>query len=164
MLLYMKKQINFGGIAKCIEYNNTKIEKHYRHIFKSDKYVLELLKEFDLIDKIQWNKTKMGYYAKGKGLYEFGTPISLLKYKPLTFIEKIRFGISIIKLKLIKDYKNIEKYTAEQWIKKNCGNKVYEKIWEPLLITKFGKKKDKVSMAWLWGKINLRGSSSTADG
>ena len=61
-------------------------------------------------------------------------------------------------------YKKIEKYTAEQWIKKNCGKKVYEKIWEPLLITKFGKEKDKVSMSWLWGKINLRSSSSTMDG
>ena len=160
----MKKQMNFGGMAKCIEYNNTKIEKHYRHIFKSDKYVIELLKEFDLINKMKWNKTKMAYYAKDKGLYEFGTPISLLKYKPLTFIEKVRFGISIIKIKLIKDYKNIEKYTAESWLKKNCGNNVYEKIWEPLLITKFGKQKDKISMAWLWGKINLRSSSSTAKG
>lgn len=158
----MKRQIKFGGMAKCIKYNDIKIEKHYRHIFKSDKYVIELLKEFNLINKMQWNETKMAYYSKG--LYEFGTPISLLKYKPLTFIEKIKFGISIIKIKLIKNYKELEKYTAEQWIKKNCGEKVYNKIWEPLLITKFGKKKDEISMAWLWGKINLRSSSSTARG
>lgn len=151
-------------MAKCIKYNNTKIEKHYRHIFKSDKYAMELLEEFNLTDKMQWNETKMAYYSKGKGLYEFGTPISLLKYKPLTFIEKIRFGISIIKIKLIKNYKKLEKITAEEWIKKNCGEAVYEKIWEPLLITKFGNQKNKVSMAWLWGKINLRSSSSTANG
>lgn len=151
-------------MAKCIKYNNTKIEKHYRHIFKSDKYVMELLEEFNLTDKMQWNETKMAYYSKGKGLYEFGTPISLLKYKPLTFIEKIRFGISIIKIKLIKNYKKLEKITAEEWIKKNCGEAVYEKIWEPLLITKFGNQKNEVSMAWLWGKINLRSSSSTANG
>ncbi len=151
-------------MAKCIKYNNTKIEKHYRHIFRSDKYVMELLGEFNLTDKMQWNETKMAYYSKGKGLYEFGTPISLLKYKPLTFIEKIKFGISIIKIKLIKNYKKLEKITAEEWIKKNCGEAVYEKIWEPLLITKFGNQKNEVSMAWLWGKINLRSSSSTANG
>lgn len=163
-LLYMKRQMNFGGMAKCIKYNDTKIEKHYRHIFKSDKYVIDLLKEFNLINKMQWNETKMAYYSKGKGLHEFGTPLSLLKYKPLTFSEKIRFGISIIKIKLIKNYRELEKYTAEQWIKKNCGEKVYQKIWEPLLITKFGNRKNEVSMAWLWGKINLRSSSTTAKG
>lgn len=125
---------------------------------------MELLGEFNLTDKMQWNETKMAYYSKGKGLYEFGTPISLLKYKPLTFIEKIKFGISIIKIKLIKNYKKLEKITAEEWIKKNCGEAVYKKIWEPLLITKFGNQKNEVSMAWLWGKINLRSSSSTANG
>ena len=156
--------MKFGGMANCIKYNNTKIEKHYRHIFKSDKYVMELLEEFNLADKMQWNETKMAYYSKDKGLYEFGTPISLLKYKPLTFIEKIRFGISIIQIKLIKNYKKLEKITTEEWIKKNCGEAVYEKIWEPLLITKFGNQKNEVSMAWLWGKINLRSSSSTANG
>jgi len=163
MLQYMKNLIKFGGMAKCIDYNGTKIEKHYRHIFKSDKYVIDLLREFDLFEDMQWNKTKMAYYSE-KGLYEFGTPMSLLKYKPLTFFEKIRFGISVIKIKLINDYKKIEKYTAEQWMIKNCGKNVYKKIWEPLLLSKFGNNKDKISMAWLWGKIKLRGSSSEADG
>ena len=153
-----------GGIAKCIDFNEKKIEKHYRHIFKSDKYVIDMIKEFDLVDKLHWNETKMAYYDKEQGLYAFGTPYTLLKYKPLTFVQKLLFGISVIKIKIIKNYKKIENYTAEEWIKKNCGEKVYKKIWEPLLITKFGEYKNKISMSWLWGKINLRSSSSTLEG
>ena len=109
-----------GGIAKCIDCFGTKLEKHYRHIFKSDNYVIDLIKELDLIDKLKWPETKMAYYSK-EGLYAFGTPFTLLKYKPLNFIEKIIFGISVVKIKLIKDYKKVEKYTAEEWIIKNCG-------------------------------------------
>ena len=97
-----EKTDEVGGIAKCINCYNTKIEKHYRHIFKSDKEVIELLKEFDLKDKLVWNETKMAYYSKS-GLYVFGTPIALLKYNPLSFFEKIVFGFSIIKIKLIKN-------------------------------------------------------------
>ena len=153
-----------GGIAKCVECYNTKLEKHYRHIFKSDKYVEDLLKDLGIIDKLHWNETKMAYYSKEYGLYAFGTPFSLLKYKPLTFLEKIRFGLSVIKIKMIKNYKKLEKDTAEEWIIKNCGQEVYKKIWEPLLITKFGNNKNKIAMSWLWGKINLRSSSSTLEG
>ena len=159
-----EKTDEIGGIAKCINCYNTKLEKHYRHIFKSDKYVEELLKDLDLIDKLHWNETKMAYYSKEYGLYAFGTPFTLLKYKPLTFIQKIRFGLSIIKIKLIKNYKKLEKETAEQWLVKNCGQDIYKKIWEPLLITKFGDNKNKIAMSWLWGKINLRSSSSTLEG
>ncbi len=158
-----EKTGEIGGIAKCIDYNNTKIEKHYRHIFKSDKYVIELLKDLNILEKLHWNETKMAYYSN-KGLYGFGTPFTLLKYEPLSFIEKIRFGLGIVKLKLVKNYKNIEQFTAEEWMKKNCGAEIYHKIWEPLLISKFGSRKSEISMAWLWGKINLRSSSSTIEG
>ena len=72
--------------------------------------------------------------------------------------------MSILKIKAIKNYKDLEKYTAEEWLKKTCGEDVYFKIWEPLLISKFGKQKDSISMAWLWGKINLRGSSGKVNG
>ncbi len=73
---------------------------------------------------------------------------------------KSNFGIGILKIKSIKNYNKIENITTENWIIKNCGKKVYEKIWEPLLISKYADKKSKISMAWLWGKINLRSSSS----
>lgn len=158
-----EKTQEIGGIAKCIDYKNVKIEKHYRHIFKSDKYVIELLKDLNILEELHWNETKMAYYSNN-GLYGFGTPFTLLKYKPLSFIEKIRFGLGIVKLKLVKNYKKIEQFTAEEWMKNNCGEKIYHKIWEPLLITKFGSRKSEVSMAWLWGKINLRSSSSTLKG
>ena len=158
-----EKTDELGGIAKCIDCYGTRLEKHYRHIFKSDKYVLSLLDDLELLYKLHWNETKMAYYSKD-GLYGFGTPFTLLKYKPLSFIEKIIFGLSVIKIKLIKNYKKIEKYTAEEWMKKNCGLKVYQKIWEPLLITKFGDRKNEISMSWLWGKINLRSSSGTLEG
>ena len=60
----------------------------------------------------------------------------------------------------VKKYEKLENINAEDWVIENCGEEVYKKIWEPLLISKFGNKKSEISMAWLWGKINLRSSSS----
>ena len=152
-----------AGVAKCIPCGDTYIEKHYRHIFKSDSCALKLLNEFGLEDKMQWNETMMAYYSK-EGLYGFGTPLTLLTYRPLNLWQKFLFGLSYLKVKLNKDYKSLENQTEEEWIKKNCGEKIYKKIWEPLLITKFGSQKSQISMAWLWGKINLRSSSGTLKG
>lgn len=158
-----EKQDFVGGMTKTIQLGESKIEKHYRHIFKSDNYVIELLKEFNVIDKLKWPETHMGYYINNK-IYAFGTPYTLLNFKPFTMKEKILFGISIIKIKTIRDYKKLEEITAEDWLIKNCGQNIYKKVWEPLLLTKFGSKKNKVAMSWLWGKINLRSSSSTLKG
>lgn len=152
-----------GGIAKSIDIEGAKLEKHYRHIFKSDKYVIDLIKELGIYEKLKWPETKMGYFTDDL-IYAFGTPITLLTFKPLSFLDKMKFGFCIINIKLIKNYKKLEKITAEEWIKSRYGKNVYEKIWEPLLISKFGENKDKISMAWLWGKICLRSSSTTMKG
>lgn len=156
-----EKEDCVGGLVRAINmcYNN--IDMHYRHIFKSDNYVRDMAKEFGL--DIVWPKTKMGYFTQNK-LFEFGTPISLLKFKPLSFINKIRFGLAIIDLKFQRDLAKLESCTAEEYIINRYGKEVYKSVWEPLLIGKFGNKKDNISMAWLWGKICLRGSSIGLDG
>jgi protoporphyrinogen oxidase len=152
-----------GGMTETFDIYDTKLEYFYRHIFKSDSYCIDLIKELGIEDKLIWPKTKMGYYTDGK-MYEFGNPISLLKFKPLNFIDKFRLGISILRLKAIKDYKKLEDISAYEWLKKNAGKTAYEKIWEPLLISKFGNEYKNISMAWMWGKIVLRGSSTDVDG
>lgn len=152
-----------GGMVDTVPLYGTRLEKYYRHIFKSDKEAISLIEEMGLKDDLIWPSTKMGYLTNRK-IYEFGTPISLLKFKELNFIQKLRFGFNVVHIKLINDYKKIEKVTAENWLKERIGEDIYSKIWEPLLISKFGEKKSQVSMAWLWGKIKLRSTSSTKDG
>lgn len=158
-----EKNNYIGGMVDTVSIYGTRLEKYYRHIFKSDKEAIDLIEEMGLKDELIWPSTKMGYLTNRK-IYEFGTPISLLKFKELNFIEKLRFGFNVIHIKLINDYKKLEKETAENWLRNRIGEKVYSKIWEPLLLSKFGEKKSQVSMAWLWGKIKLRSTSSTKDG
>ena len=150
-------------MVSTVDLYDTKLEKYYRHIFKSDKEAIELIKEMGLENELIWPSTKMGYLTNRK-IYEWGTPISLLKFKELNFFEKLRFGFNVVHLKLINNYKELEKVTAEKWLKDRIGEKIYSKVWEPLLISKFGDKKDQISMAWLWGKIKLRSTSTTKEG
>jgi Protoporphyrinogen oxidase len=147
-----------GGIGGTFEYGGYSIEKYYHHFFKSDAYIMKILKELSMENDIDWYASKMGFFS-GNALYDFGTPVSLMKFKPLSLLDKIRFGTAVLKLLTINDYEKFEHITAAEWIAKNAGIEVFNKVWKPLLITKFGDKYDKVSMSWFWGKIKLRGTS-----
>jgi hypothetical protein len=57
------------------------------------------------------------------------------------------------------NWQKLEDITAHEWILKNAGESVYNTVWKPLLVTKFADRYRDISMAWLWGKIKLRGSS-----
>lgn len=151
-------EASLGGIAEALELDGFLLEKYYHHFFKSDVYIISLLKELGLYGRLIWPESSMGYFSDGKA-YGFGTPASLLKFRPLPFPDKFRFGMSMLKLMGTKDWRPLENVTAREWLVRNAGEKAFEKVWKPLLVTKFGGQYDKVSMAWLWGKIKLRGTS-----
>lgn len=147
-----------GGIAGAVGIDGFNIEKYYHHFFKSDKHIISLLSELGLSDKLLWKQSRMGYFSDGMP-FEFGTPQSLLKFKPLSFMDKFRFGVSVLRLTASRDWHALEWITAKDWLVENAGRKAFDTVWKPLLVTKFGEDYDKVSMAWFWGKIKLRGTS-----
>lgn len=147
-----------GGIAGAVRLDGFYLEKYYHHFFKSDKHILSLLEELGLEKELQWLESRMGYFADDRA-YDFGTPQSLLKFKPLPVQDKFRFGLSVLRLMGIKDWQPLEQVTAKEWLMRNAGPNAFEKVWKPLLAGKFGEQYDKISMAWMWGKIKLRGTS-----
>lgn len=147
-----------GGIASSFEHDGVYLEKYYHHFFKSDEYTMKLLEILNLKSSIKYLPSRMGYFSDGKS-YDFGTPISLLKFKPLGIYDKFRFGTATLKILLKSDWKSLENISARDWIIENAGRNTYEKVWKPLLVTKFADRYKEVSMAWLWGKMNLRGTS-----
>ena len=150
-----EKESKVGGMTRNIKLENETTDRYYRHLFKSDTYLIELAKELGV--EVKWFKSRMGYYIEDK-LYDWGQPLALLKFKPLNFWKKIRFGLSVVKIKLIKNWKPLEQYTIKEWFVKNKWEDIYNIIWKPLLQNKFGKYEPSISMVWLWGKINLRQS------
>ncbi|MEK6222169.1 MAG: FAD-dependent oxidoreductase [Chloroflexota bacterium] len=72
-------------------------------------------------------------------------------------LNKIRFGFVGLFLRITKNWRALETTTVDKWMRKWAGDKVYETMWEPLMIGKFGEKYAKtVNMAWLWARIHAR--------
>lgn len=154
----IEKQSRLGGLASSIDFEQTKLEIFYHHIFTSDKEIIGLIQELGLEPDLKWLESKMGFFVNDR-IYPFGTPVSLLKFKPLPLVDKFRFGISVLKLQTINDWKPLESITAKEWLVRYAGEKAFRICWEPLLRAKFGEMYDQISMAWFWGKIKLRGST-----
>jgi len=59
-------------------------------------------------------------------------------------------------LRLTDNWQALEKTTVDAWMRKWAGQKVYELMWEPMLIGKFGPYYKDVNMAWFWARIHAR--------
>jgi protoporphyrinogen oxidase len=152
-----------GGLARVIEVEGEPLEAFYHHLFTSDTSYVALAEELGVADLIDWLPSRMGIWTEGK-LWDFGTPQSLLRFQPLSLLDKARFAISTLLLQRSKDPTKFENVTACEWIRRHQGERVWKKVWGPLFHQKFAEDADKVAMVWLWGKLCLRGKSRSASG
>ena len=147
-----------GGQASTINFENFEIEKAYHHLFVTDKAILELYKELDLEDELEWYKSKVATFAEKK-IWSTTSPIDLLKLPIIPFKDRINLALISLRLKLIKNWKKLESISAYQWLSKHVSDRTFEIIFEPLLRGKFGRYYKDICMPWFWAKIQTRVSS-----
>ena len=145
-----------GGHASTFDVGGQRLERGYHHWFTSDTDIVELLEEIGLGDTIRWIDSTVGTLYDGR-IYDFVTPLDLLKFKPLSLPNRIRLGLTTLYLQRQKDWQKYEGITAEGWLRRHGGRGVYDVFWGPMLRGKFGEDYYRqVTMAWVWGKINTR--------
>ena len=147
-----------GGQASTFEVGGGQLERGYHHLFVSDTDMVELIEELGLGDSMEWLESKVGFFHGGR-IWDFATPMDLLKFSPLPFTQRIRLGLWTFLLQKTANWRKYEGVTAAEWTRRHMGEEAYRVIWEPMLRGKFGDHYDKVSMTWLWGKIYLRVAS-----
>ncbi len=152
-----------GGLVATFSVGGERLECFYHHLFTTDTDYVALARELGLGDTIEWLPSRMGIYSGGR-LWDFGTPASLLRFKPLPWADKARFALSTLRLNRTSDHHRFEGVTARDWILAHAGRRVFETVWGPLLHQKFAEKADEVGMVWLWGKLFLRGRSRSTTG
>lgn len=150
-----------GGLAAGFELAGHRVEHAYHFLYKTDEYILGLVKELGLEDKLTFHKSSVSTYY-GDTLYPMETPIDLIKFKPISFIDRIRAGVTVLYLQRVKNWRKLENITALEWLRRYAGRSVSDVIWEPLLRGKFDRYFDKVTMSWLWGRVLQRVDSRDA--
>lgn len=157
-VIVFEKNSNIGGQLYAIPIESQITEIFYHHTFISDYNFIDLCKELDIQDTLKWYTSSMAYYIDNR-LYPFGKPIDLLKFKPLGFIEKIKFGISIIHMQFFVDMEKLKNISAKDWFYQYGYSKVWDIIWEPLFRLKFADISNDISIVWLADKLHKRGKS-----
>ncbi len=150
-----EKENNVGGLAKGFRLPDWlwPLENTYHHWFTADKEILKLAKEIN--HRVLIIRPRTDVYVK-ENLHPFDSAASLLFFKPLPLIDRIRVGFFSLYLKLIFNPAVFKKNLALTWIKKYMGVKATKLIWDPLFSAKFGSYKSNISLVWFWARIKKR--------
>jgi protoporphyrinogen oxidase len=147
-----------GGLASGFKepHWDWSVENFYHHWFASDNHMLGLIEELSLSHKVIFSRPYTVMLHDGRW-YPFDSIPQAIMFPGLGWgLNKIRFGLVGLYLRLTNNWQNLEKTTVDAWMRKWAGEKVYQLMWQPMLIGKFGPYYKEVNMAWFWARIHAR--------
>lgn len=149
----------WGGLARSFRGGVSEIEVFYHHYFTHDAHVLGLIRELGLSDRLVFRTVRQAVFLDGH-LHPFTTPLDLLRFRPLPFRQRLRLGAIAIR-PAVTDLRSV---SIRDWILDRVGREAYERLFAPLVLSKFGAPGGEISAAFARGRLKARGASRTRTG
>lgn len=141
-----------GGLGTFFKYRDISLERFYHCMLPSDRHLLGVLHELRLDDQIYWKETSFGF-MRGEQLYGLNTPLELLRFSPLSLVDRIRVGLTGLWGKICSP-NGLDDMTCVEWLSRISGQRAFEIFWKPMLQAKFGDRYHEVPALWFWTRFN----------
>jgi protoporphyrinogen oxidase len=148
----------FGGLLNTFELGGGRLERYYHHFFTHDAEIHWLVNELGLGHRLIYHDGTMGIFRDGRR-FSFDTPLDLLRFAPLSLLDKVRFGLSSVYLARLADWRAQEETPAIDWLRRCAGDGATRAIWRPMLDIKFGPYANDVPLSWMVGRMRQRVNS-----
>ncbi len=150
-----------GGLAAGFSFPglpNTYLEKFYHHLFRSDRDAIALIEELGLGARLVWPRPTTACLVHGRA-WPLDSARRVLRFGPLSPPERLRLGAAIAYLKLERQHQRLEGRAAAPWIRRTMGRRVYDLVWGPQLVSKFGAYAEQIALSWFWARVHFRSQS-----
>ncbi|MFQ5422084.1 MAG: FAD-dependent oxidoreductase, partial [Anaerolineae bacterium] len=139
-----------GGLASGFRDGNWDwpLERFYHHIFGTDKAIIGLTQEIGMGEKLFFPRPTTSVIYDGR-ITPFDSPKRWITFPGFNLLDVARFGLVSAYLRFSRPWRQLERFTADHWLRRWYGDKIYELVWRPLLIGKFGPHFHAVNMAWM---------------
>ncbi len=162
-LVVLERDPYLGGLTSESELNGIPVEKFYHCVLPTDFSLLKLLEELGLANEVGWNRTRTGFFT-GDTLLEMTTTLDFLKFPALTPFDRLRLGWTIAYCGLNRSWKRLDKEPVGPFLLRHGGKRLFESIWEPLLLAKLGPQYNRFAASFIWATVYRMLSARKAQG
>ncbi|HSZ68863.1 MAG TPA: FAD-dependent oxidoreductase [Solirubrobacteraceae bacterium] len=142
-----------GGLAGAFDFGGHRVDRFYHVIVPSDERMIALTDELGLSDRLSFTPVGVGFFIDGE-MHPFNGIGDFLRFSPLSPLGRARLAWFVLQCQLRRDYSALEREPLQRWLTRHCGRKVVERIWRPLLDSRFNSKHDELPATYLWARTN----------
>ena len=152
-----------GGLAGAMDFGGHRVDRFYHVIVPSDERMIALAEELGLANELSFTPVGVGFFVDGQ-MYPFNGVGDFLRFPPLSPPARARLAWFVAQCQLRRDYEALEDIPLSTWLMRHCGREVVERIWRPLLDSRFDSRHDELPATYLWARTNRMRSARKAGG
>jgi protoporphyrinogen oxidase len=142
-----------GGLAgSIILEDGTAVDRFYHAILSSDSHLQQLCSELGIADQLRFRPTRMGFYYNG-GICSMNSVVEFLRFPPLGWTDRFRLGLTVLNAQFVRDWRQLEGVSVEDWLVRWSGRRTYENIWRPMLKAKFDGNFADAPATYIWSRL-----------
>jgi len=154
---------SLGGLAGTFDFGGHEVDRFYHVITPSDQRMIAMAEEVGLGDQLRFTPVGAGFFSNGE-MHDFNGVGDLLRFSPLSPQARLRLGLFVAQCQLRSSYEHLETIPLETWLRRICGNQVWERIWKPLLDTRFDGDPSGLPATYLWARTRRMSGARSGGG
>ncbi len=154
---------SLGGLAGTIDFGGHRVDRFYHVITPADERMIAMAEEVGLGDQLRFKPVGAGFFADGE-MHDFNGVGDLLRFSPLGPVARLRLGAFVAQCQLRSSYEKLETVPLETWLRRICGRQVWERIWKPLLDSRFDGDPSGLPATYLWARTRRMSGARQSKG
>jgi protoporphyrinogen oxidase len=154
---------DLGGLVGAFDFDGRRVDRFYHVVLPSDQRVRGLAEEVGLGDRFRFRPTGVGFYDDGR-LFSMNSLREFATFPLLAPHDRLRLAAFVARCQLISGHERLDEIPLEQWLKRLCGRRVVERLWRPLLDSKFDGRFDDLPATFMWARTKRMSGTRDAKG
>jgi protoporphyrinogen oxidase len=155
-----ERSTDLGGLVGSFDFDGHRVDRFYHVILPTDDRVRGLADELGLGDRFRFRPTGVGFYDDGR-LFSMSSMREFATFPLLGPLDRVRLAAFVARCQLTSDSTELDETPLEEWLTRRSGRRVFERLWAPLLDSKFDGRFDDLPATYIWART--RRMSKTRD-
>jgi protoporphyrinogen oxidase len=152
-----------GGLAATFDFGGHEVDRFYHVITPADSRMIAMAEEVGLGDQLRFRNVGAGFFANGE-MHDFNGVGDLLRFSPLSPVARLRLGWFVAQCQFRGSPEKLDRVALEDWLRRQCGREVVERIWKPLLATRFDGDPSGLPATYLWARTRRMSGARESKG
>lgn len=149
----LEQSSSLGGLNGAVDLGDGALISLYHHaLLPDDTHIQDLCERLHIASDLRFMPAPTGFIHHGD-VHSLNSIWDFLAFAPLPLPDRLRLAASIRQISRLQDWQSLDSIPVRDWLIELSGERVFNRIWAPLLEAKFDNQYDHIPATYIWSWV-----------